>query len=760
MVRIQTMNQKELDRYVRDFHQAVVNQQLSLYYQPLYDLRTGKIIGAEALVRWNHQQRGLLPPDWIFLLAEMSGLILLVEEWVIRTACKQNKAWQDAGLPPLVTCVNLSSYTLESDQLGSRIQAILDETNLQPHYLELEFTEDSARDGERTIEILAELKRIGVKISLDDFGKGYSSIQHLSRFAMNKLKIDQSCVRECMSDVTQATVIKTVMAMARSLGVQVTAEGVETQEQLDFLWQLGCDSAQGFWFSEPMPADDFARVLKREERFRNSAFLLLNGEQHRAFDTYEVDQSERGDVLRKQQGMTFAFRKQGDAFIHTLCEGEMLFRMGMTPEQVIGQDLLNMIPAEEIPRKMESYERAWSGEQNVFYEGSVNGIRYLAAFRPIYSDGRVKEVIASCVDITELKKAQEAERVSESPYRLIAENLSDIIVIINSQGIITYISPSVQSVLEIAPNEVVNRHLLAVLPLETGRLVMQTIRQITVEKQPRLITFTCPDRNGKKITLEAKGTPVIHEEHEPNQVIFIIRNHTKHVKTEEFLQKIDKLSVIGQMAAGVAHEIRNPVTSIKGFVQLLRRDQWKREYFDIMQAEFHQLESVLREYVFLSRECTEPCEPKNLVNLLREVTRLMQVKLERHHLVLDVKEVEGTTILCDQNQIQQLFMNILSNAVDSMQDGGTIQIVAWRKENEQVMIRIIDQGCGMAEERLKRLGEPFYSTKEKGTGLGLMICYKIIQAHDGYIHFSSTPNKGTTVEVSFPLEKSNPRLDP
>ena len=187
--------------------------------------------------------------------------------------------------------------------------------------------------------------------------------------------------------------------------------------------------------------------------------------------------------------------------------------------------------------------------------------------------------------------------------------------------------------------------------------------------------------------------------------------------------------------------------------------QWKREYFDIMQAEFHQLESVLREYVFLSRECTEPYEPINVADLLREVTRLVQVKLERHHLVLDVQEVEGTMIWCDQNQIQQLFMNLLSNSVEAMQDGGTIHIVARRNGSEQVMIRIIDQGCGMAEERLKRLGEPFYSTKEKGTGLGLMICYKIIQAHDGYIHFSSTPNKGTTVEVSFPLGKSNPRLD-
>ncbi|MFS0555707.1 EAL domain-containing protein [Brevibacillus sp. 179-C9.3 HS] len=643
MVRIQTMNQKELDRYVRDFHHAFIKQELSLYYQPLYDLRTGKIIGAEALVRWNHQQKGLLPPDWVFLLAEKSGLTLLVEEWVIRTACKQNIAWQDAGLPPLVTCVNLSSYALESDQLGSTIQTILDETNLQPHYLELEFTEDSTRDGERTIEILAELKRIGVKISLDDFGKGYSCIQHLSRFAMNKLKIDQSCVRECMNDVTQATVIKTVMAMARSLGVQVTAEGVETQEQLEFLWQLGCDSAQGFWFSEPMPAEDLARVLKREERFRNSAFLLLNGGQHRDFHTYEVDQSERGDVFRKHQ------------------------------------------------------------------------------------------------------------HVNESPYRMIAENLSDIIVIINSQGLITYISPSVQSVLEIAPDEVVNRPLLALLLLETGRLVMQTIRQITVEKQPRLITFTCPGRNGNKITLEAKGTPVIHEEQETNQVIFIIRNHTKHVQTEEFLQKMDKLSVVGQMVAGVAHEIRNPVTSIKGFVQLLRRDQWKREYFDIMLAEFHQLENVLREYVFLSRNSTEPYERMNIADLLRNAASKVQVTLDRHHLELDIKEVEGTMIWCDQNQILQLFNNLLTNAVESMKDGGTIHIIARLKESEQVMIKIVDEGCGMAEARLKRLGEPFYSTKEKGTGLGLMICYKIIQAHDGYIHFSSTPNKGTTVQVYFPL---------
>lgn len=631
MVRIQTMNQKELDLYVRDFYETVVNQQLSLYYQPLFDLRTGKIIGAEALVRWNHQQKGMLSPEWVFFLAEKNNVILSVEEWIIRTACRQNKAWQDAGLPPLVMTVNVSSQACESVELVGMIQAILDETKLPAHYLELEIREDATSDVERLLEIMDELRQIGVQISLDDYGKGYSCIQHLSRFPMNKLKIDYSCVKECMSDVTQAKVIKTLIAMARSLGVQVAAEGVETQEQLNFLWQLGCDSVQGFWLCEPMPAEELERVLKREERFRNSAFLLLN----EAFDTYEVDQTEL------------------------------------------------------------------------------------------------------------------------SQFRMIAENLSDIIVVIDRHGMITYISPSIQSVLDIAPDHVVNRHLLAVLPLETGRLVMQTIRQITVEKLPRTITFSCPDQNGKKITLEAKGTPVIHDEHETNQVIFIIRNHTKQVQTEEFLQKIDKLSVIGQMAAGVAHEIRNPVTSIKGFVQLLRRDQWKREYFDIMLAEFHQLESVLKEYVFLSRNSSEPYERINVADLLRQVACEIQETLDRHYLKLDIKEVEGTMIWCDQNQILQLVNNLLTNAVESMQDGGEIHLIAKLKGSEQVMIKIVDEGCGMVEARLKRLGEPFYSTKEKGTGLGLMVCYKIVQAHNGYIHFSSTPNKGTTVKVYFPLGNTN-----
>jgi len=253
------MNQEAYDRLrlESDLRQGLEQEQFTLAYQPLVNLSSGKIVGVEALVRWQHPQRGLLPPGEFIPLTEDNGLILPLGEWVLRAACKQNKAWQDAGLPPMIMAVNLSMRQLRQDKLADRIKSILEQTGMTPQYLELEITESMTSDFEFASEILTELKAIGVQISIDDFGTGYSSLGNLKKFPVDKLKIDRSFVTDITKDGSDAAIVTTITSMARHLNLKVTAEGVETDEQIRLLREGNCEEAQGFYFSKPIPANMF-----------------------------------------------------------------------------------------------------------------------------------------------------------------------------------------------------------------------------------------------------------------------------------------------------------------------------------------------------------------------------------------------------------------------------------------------------------------------------------------------------------------------
>ncbi|MEX2103890.1 MAG: EAL domain-containing protein, partial [Bacilli bacterium] len=218
-----------------DLRKAIENKELLLHYQPQIDIMTGALIGVEALIRWNHPSRGLIPPADFIPLAEESGLIVSIGEWVLRTACKQNKAWHNAGLPTISISVNLSIRQFLQSNLIHKIAQILKETELDAKYLDLEITESMTMDVEHAIIMLHELKKLGVQISMDDFGTGYSSFNHLQRFPIDRLKIDKSFMDKITSNVNDANIVTTIIALAHNLGLKVTAEGVETSEQLQFL---------------------------------------------------------------------------------------------------------------------------------------------------------------------------------------------------------------------------------------------------------------------------------------------------------------------------------------------------------------------------------------------------------------------------------------------------------------------------------------------------------------------------------------------
>ena len=242
--------------------QAFENKEFLLHYQPQVLAENGRIVGAEALVRWMSPGKGLIPPGKFIPVAEETGLIIPLGEWILRTACETAAAWRREGLPPITMAVNLSAVQFRSQSLPAAIDNILRETGLPPEMLELELTEGIIMsDAEGTIEKLKFFKNMGIKLSIDDFGTGYSSLSYLRRFPIDKLKIDQSFVRDLMTDAGDAAITNSIIALAKGLGLRVIAEGVETAEQLDYLKAHGCDEIQGFYFSKPLPAADFRTRL-------------------------------------------------------------------------------------------------------------------------------------------------------------------------------------------------------------------------------------------------------------------------------------------------------------------------------------------------------------------------------------------------------------------------------------------------------------------------------------------------------------------
>lgn len=257
----------ELENHLR---KAVEREEFSLYYQPQVDLKTGRMIGVEALIRWEHPEWGTVSPADFIPLAEETGLIVPLGEWVLKTACRQLRDWLDAGLPSIRVSVNLSSRQFYQNDLVERISQILQQTGLDPQHLKLEITESMTMGVDYALEALGKLKKLGVQLSMDDFGTGYSSLSYLKNFPIDQLKIDQSFVRDIIRSRKDAAIVKTIIEMAHNLDLKVTAEGVETEEQLNWLKLQECDEAQGYYFSKPLTVEQFEQMMQvtMEQRWR------------------------------------------------------------------------------------------------------------------------------------------------------------------------------------------------------------------------------------------------------------------------------------------------------------------------------------------------------------------------------------------------------------------------------------------------------------------------------------------------------------
>ncbi|MDQ1913167.1 CheR family methyltransferase [Paenibacillus sp. GD4] len=363
------------------------------------------------------------------------------------------------------------------------------------------------------------------------------------------------------------------------------------------------------------------------------------------------------------------------------------------------------------------------------------------------SDNFIKGIVVTFVDITELKGAnQELLKLS---YAI--EQSPSIIVIADVNGKVEYVNPMYSEITELSSTETVGRHVMELNYWDNSSVRFHDIWEIVTSGREWKGELESRRKNGQPYWEAVKLLPIKDKHGQVIHYLKIAEDITERKTTEELLRKSEMLSAVGQLAAGIAHEIRNPLTALKGFTKLLGSGVHNESYISIMSSELERIEEIVSELLVLAKPQAVDYLPKDISGLLHDVVMLLETQAIINKVEI-VTELDGKLPLvsCVENQLKQVFINILKNAVESMPNGGKIIVRAKRTEDRRIKVSVIDEGCGIPERKIAKLGEPFYTTKNRGTGLGLMVSYKIIENHQGTIYISSQEGVGTNVDIFLP----------
>ncbi|MCP8968990.1 PAS domain S-box protein [Ectobacillus ponti] len=389
-------------------------------------------------------------------------------------------------------------------------------------------------------------------------------------------------------------------------------------------------------------------------------------------------------------------------------------------------------------------------------DGSLLNIS--ATLSPILNEaGTVIGITGICRDITPRKRAEASLKARTQQLESFIENNADAILVLDLQGTILQVNPAFERIFGWRKEEMVGIHLhkLPTIPPEQEEEMKDLEASVREGHLLSGVETRRMRKDGTLLDVILTLSPIQDEKGDIDGWSASIRDITEWKKSQLLLQNTEKLSVAGQLAAGIAHEIRNPITAIKGFIQLIRSGLGEREeYFDIMVSEIERIEQILSELLLLAKPQAAKFERKDIKVLLAQVITLLDTQAILNNVEIVTQFQPGFTyISCDENQLKQVFINYIKNAIEAMPRGGRLVIQVKRLGPDQISICFIDQGVGMSEEVLAKLGQPFYTTKENGTGLGFMISKKIIENHSGEVHITSKHQHGTTIEVQLPLHQ-------
>jgi two-component system sporulation sensor kinase A len=421
-------------------------------------------------------------------------------------------------------------------------------------------------------------------------------------------------------------------------------------------------------------------------------------------------------------------------------------------EELIGKPVFDFVCPEYREVVQERIGRLKQGivtdaleEQILTLTGEVRVVEIVGV--PVTYNGRpaIKCMIR---DMTQRKQTEEnLKRVAEL-FRLLEQNMTDAIAVMNVDGTAEYISPS--------HTHLIGRHLVA----EDGKYISEAVHPDDLPRIKTLFQGHSPFRtecrvkhaSGRWITVEMSGVPVIDEQQNVKRMVLVCRDITERKESEAMLRKSDKLAAVGELAAGVAHEIRNPLTALKGFTQILRAKASSHDlpFYEIMHNELQRIEVITNELLMLAkpRECK--FKAVQVVSIVQEVITLLSSRAVLNNVQIHQEFEQNTPMVqCDENQLKQVFINVIKNAIEAMPRGGNLY-VRIQSQGDRVYLEFVDEGNGIAAEHLPLIGQPFFTTKETGTGLGLMVSYKIIQGHGGTMDIQSQVGSGTTVTISLP----------
>ncbi|MGK5508512.1 PAS domain S-box protein [Brevibacillus formosus] len=429
--------------------------------------------------------------------------------------------------------------------------------------------------------------------------------------------------------------------------------------------------------------------------------------------------------------------------------------LGYTPDEFLETNSLDLIHPDDVHIVKEMRSLISTHNQNVQMEMRLrhkNGswVNWESRCVPIMSENNeVESLLFVSRNITERKHSEEALRKSEEQYRFIAEHTADFISVMDKYGHVSYSSPS--HLKKLGTSHIIFENIHP----EDAALVCERFSTMTQFDIPVTCEYRYKLENEKWIYLESRGMPFFSSDGGNQYFINITRDITERKQNEELLRRTEKLSVIGELAASIAHEIRNPLTALKGFIQYLRPTlSGGTTYTDIMLSELDRINFIVSELLVLAKPQTLNVKRIFLHPLIESVVKFLESEANLNNTTINtIFSQIPIAINGEENQVKQVFINILKNSLDAITANGIISIETTCLPNNQVQIRFTDNGCGISQELLPRLGEPFYTTKEKGTGLGLLVSNKIMKDHQGTITISSEINKGTTVEIMFPISK-------
>ena len=372
---------------------------------------------------------------------------------------------------------------------------------------------------------------------------------------------------------------------------------------------------------------------------------------------------------------------------------------------------------------------------------------------PLFNDdGSRQGLVIMGRDITERKHVETLLEESRQQYRSLFEYSPDIVSMLDLNGTITNLNPQFEKITGFSRDEFIGKNLADLIPDSHRQIVLDKVSSVVENQCPQMFELELMHKSGKTIFFQSTSLPIIVNDKIAG-IICNSRDVTELRQTEERLRRTDKLSVVGELSASVAHEIRNPLTSLKGLVQLLQMEDEKHQlYYQIMIDELNRINHIVSELLLLAKPQQIKYTEADLQSILHDVISLLKTEASLHNIQIEFQVLSHPVMIeCEPNQLKQLFINIVKNAIEASSAGDVVNITLQSADNN-ITVVVKDQGVGISKELLERIGEPFYSSKEKGTGLGMTVSFKIVQSHNGTIKFRSEPDKGTEVIVQLPIK--------